>query len=474
MGTDGGLRGGVGAAGGPGAALGVWGAGGHSAGACCWLRSLVCVSGGTRTPSWAQHQQGACGGTECHPDLSLSGGTSASTLLSSFGGATSSRKLWSRPSAGTNSPTSRTSGASAAGTGSAPAGGVSGRRATHPGGGEGPRPSPGGSQPGRWWRHNLVAHASRGAARGPTWGAGGHLGSRRGPEQPGDDAAPRGGGRGPQGAPGGSGASEGGGGEGQAEAGGCGVLGLQLPVDWALGGTPGDWEPEDGLCPLATGGDAWPRLRASIISRKLGGHRVGVRSRPSSLLLSLVGTPGPGLGLGSPQAPASSTASVGGGAWEEAPPTRPPPAPGRRAGRGEGRPEAGAAQRASRRLGGRSARRPDLDVGVWCRPGMKPALQPRPQPPHLQWVGSPAHPGALPRPRRSLKSRLTRPPPRNPAPDSGGGLGHQPSGEAQVSLGLRAASGPVGSTGATCQVPVGEADLDRGRCGASRRPGLWA
>lgn len=218
-------------------------------------------------------------------------------------------------------------------------------------------------------------------------------------------------GAGAAGSAGGSGASEGGGGEGQAEAGGCGVLGLQLPVDWALGGTPGDWEPEDGLCPLATGGDAWPRLRASIISRKLGGHRVGVRSRPSSLLLSLVGTPGPGLGLGSPQAPASSTASVGGGAWEEAPPTRPPPAPGRRAGRGEGRPEAGAAQRASRRLGGRSARRPDLDVGVWCRPGMKPALQPRPQPPHLQWVGSPAHPGALPRPRRSLKSRLTRPPP---------------------------------------------------------------
>lgn len=51
---------------------------------------------------------------------------------------------------------------------------------------------------------------------------------------------------------------------------GWGVLGLELPVDTALGGTTGDWEPEDGLCPLAARGDAWPRLRASIISRKLG------------------------------------------------------------------------------------------------------------------------------------------------------------------------------------------------------------
>lgn len=71
----------------------------------------------------------------------------------------------------------------------------------------------------------------------------------------------------------------GGGGQGWA-VGGCrgscgagwGVLGLELPVDMALGGTTGDWEPEDGLCPLAAGGDAWPRLRASIISRKLQGH----------------------------------------------------------------------------------------------------------------------------------------------------------------------------------------------------------
>ena len=89
-------------------------------------------------------------------------------------------------------------------------------------------------------------------------------------------------GAGATGCAGGSGASEGDGGEGQAEGAGCGVLGLQLPVDWALRGTPGDWEPEDGLCPLATGGDEWPRLRASIISRKLGEHRVGVRSQPSS------------------------------------------------------------------------------------------------------------------------------------------------------------------------------------------------
>lgn len=84
------------------------------------------------------------------------------------------------------------------------------------------------------------------------------------------------------GAAGGSGAAVGGGGQGQAEGvwrGSCGagwgVLGLELPVDTALGGTTGDWEPEDGLCPLAANGDAWPRLRASIISRKLGGYRAG-------------------------------------------------------------------------------------------------------------------------------------------------------------------------------------------------------
>lgn len=34
------------------------------------------------------------------------------------------------------------------------------------------------------------------------------------------------------------------------------MLGLELPVDTALGGTTGDWEPEDGLCPLAAKGDA--------------------------------------------------------------------------------------------------------------------------------------------------------------------------------------------------------------------------
>lgn len=57
------------------------------------------------------------------------------------------------------------------------------------------------------------------------------------------------------------------------------MLGLELPVDTALGGTTGDWEPEDGLCPLAAKGDAWPRLRASIISRKLGGAKGhGVRN----------------------------------------------------------------------------------------------------------------------------------------------------------------------------------------------------
>lgn len=37
----------------------------------------------------------------------------------------------------------------------------------------------------------------------------------------------------------------------------CGVLGLELPVDMVLGGTTGDWDPEDGLCPLVASGAAW-------------------------------------------------------------------------------------------------------------------------------------------------------------------------------------------------------------------------
>lgn len=37
--------------------------------------------------------------------------------------------------------------------------------------------------------------------------------------------------------------------------GGWGVLGLELPVDAPLGGTMGDWEPEDGLWPLAGPGE---------------------------------------------------------------------------------------------------------------------------------------------------------------------------------------------------------------------------
>lgn len=82
------------------------------------------------------------------------------------------------------------------------------------------------------------------------------------------------------GAAGGGGASAGAGGAEGAWRGGCGagwgVLGLELPVDTALGGTTGDWEPEDGLCPLVVSGDAWPRLRASIISRKLQEREVRV------------------------------------------------------------------------------------------------------------------------------------------------------------------------------------------------------
>lgn len=48
------------------------------------------------------------------------------------------------------------------------------------------------------------------------------------------------------------------------DAGGCGVLGLELPVEAPLGGMTGDWEPEDGLWPLAE-----PLLRDSKFSRKL-------------------------------------------------------------------------------------------------------------------------------------------------------------------------------------------------------------
>lgn len=37
--------------------------------------------------------------------------------------------------------------------------------------------------------------------------------------------------------------------------GGCGVLGLELPVEAPLGGTMGDWEPDEGLWPLAGPGE---------------------------------------------------------------------------------------------------------------------------------------------------------------------------------------------------------------------------
>ena len=90
----------------------------------------------------------------------------------------------------------------------------------------------------------------------------------------------RGGAAGTRGCAGAGGASEAEGGPGQAEGawrGGCGagwgVPGLELAVGTALRGTTGDGEPEDGLCPLVASGDAWPRLRASIISRKLRANR---------------------------------------------------------------------------------------------------------------------------------------------------------------------------------------------------------
>lgn len=54
-----------------------------------------------------------------------------------------------------------------------------------------------------------------------------------------------------------------------ARMGGCGVPGLELSVESPLGGTTGDWDPEEGLCPLAWPGELYPLLRESIISRKL-------------------------------------------------------------------------------------------------------------------------------------------------------------------------------------------------------------
>lgn len=140
-----------------------------------------------------------------------------------------------------------------------------------------------------------------------------------------------GGGAGATGGAGGSGASNGDGGEGQADGAlrggwgaGWGVLGLELPVDTVLGGTTGDWEPEDGLCPLAARGDAWPRLRASIISRKLVGQGAG-REKPafpspsSEVSALLVVTTVVSLPSGSAALtpPAPSRASVRRGAWEE-------------------------------------------------------------------------------------------------------------------------------------------------------------
>lgn len=40
--------------------------------------------------------------------------------------------------------------------------------------------------------------------------------------------------------------------------GGWGVPGLELPVDVELGGTMGDCEPEEGLCPFVASGDVCP------------------------------------------------------------------------------------------------------------------------------------------------------------------------------------------------------------------------
>lgn len=48
-----------------------------------------------------------------------------------------------------------------------------------------------------------------------------------------------------------------------------GVLGLELPVEAPLGGTMGDWEPEEGLWPLAGPGEPKLLLRDSKFSRNL-------------------------------------------------------------------------------------------------------------------------------------------------------------------------------------------------------------
>lgn len=177
----------------------------------------------------------------------------------------SSRKLWSRLSAGTKSSTSRTfTEASGARAGSVPTGEMQGEELC---GCPGKLPPGGGAHP-------SLGELTRLPEGAGTASAAGDVPNSR------EMMLRLGGGAGATGCTEGRGSSEGDAGEGQAEGvcrGSCGagwgVLGLELPVDTALGGTTGDWEPEDGLCPLAASGDVWPRLRASIISRKLGGHK---------------------------------------------------------------------------------------------------------------------------------------------------------------------------------------------------------
>lgn len=51
-----------------------------------------------------------------------------------------------------------------------------------------------------------------------------------------------------------------------------GVVGLE-PPEALPGGTTGDWEPEERICPLVAKGEARPRPRASITSRNLSGEK---------------------------------------------------------------------------------------------------------------------------------------------------------------------------------------------------------
>ena len=51
----------------------------------------------------------------------------------------------------------------------------------------------------------------------------------------------------------------------------CGIPGLES-AESRIGGTTGDWDPEEGLCPLARPGELYPLPRESVMSKKLPIH----------------------------------------------------------------------------------------------------------------------------------------------------------------------------------------------------------